>query len=163
MRRISMNGERRPAGQSDTAILARHKEPPVLRNICAYAACDMRISHDPDEKHALVARVAMAHPGTMTSVTVLGLGRMGTAMATRLQSLGWELTGWTRSGREVDSVKTTVGPVEAVENADVVILALFDGPACAQVLDRVRDSLRPGAIVVNTSTIAPAEAAALAA
>ena len=99
----------------------------------------------------------------MTSVTVLGLGRMGTAMATRLQSLGWELTGWTRSGRGVDSVKTTAGPVEAVENADVVILALFDGPACAQVLDRVRDSLRPGAIVVNTSTIAPAEAAALAA
>ena len=47
-------------------------------------------------------------------------------------------------------------------HADVVILALFDGPACVQVLDRVRDSLRPGAVVLNTSTIAPAEAAALA-
>src|SRR5580693_547890 len=123
----------------------------------------MRTSHGSDAEHALAARVAITHPGTMTSVTVLGLGRMGTAMATRLESLGWELTGWTRSGRGADSVKTALGPVEAVENADVVILALFDGPACAQVLDRVRDSLRPGAIVVNTSTIAPAEAAALAA
>jgi hypothetical protein len=39
---------------------------------------------------------------------------------------------------------------------------IFDGPACAQVLDRVRYSLQPGTIVVNTSTIAPAEAEALA-
>jgi 3-hydroxyisobutyrate dehydrogenase-like beta-hydroxyacid dehydrogenase len=60
-------------------------------------------------------------------------------------------------------VKTFGDPGEAVANADVVILALFDGPACRQVLDSVRDSLRPDAIVVNTSTISPAEAAAFAA
>ncbi len=87
---------------------------------------------------------------------------MGAAMAARLVSLGWEVTGWTRSGRAVDSVKRADDPNDAVVNADVVILALYDGPACAKVLDRVRDSLRPGAIVLNTSTIAPAEAAALA-
>src|SRR5258708_4094534 len=87
---------------------------------------------------------------------------MGAAIAARLVSTGWEVTGWTRSGRVVDSVKMADDPDGAVANADVVILALFDGPACAQVLDRVRDSLRPGAIVLNTSTIAPAEAAALA-
>lgn len=73
------------------------------------------------------------------------------------------MTGWTRSGRTGASpVKTAGDPDGAVANADVVILALFDGPACVQVLDRVRDSLRPGTIVLNTSTIAPAEAAALA-
>jgi 3-hydroxyisobutyrate dehydrogenase-like beta-hydroxyacid dehydrogenase len=87
---------------------------------------------------------------------------MGAAMAVRLLSLGWEVTGWTRSGRAVDSVKTSGDPGEAVADADIVVLALFDGPACAQVLDRVSDSWRPGTIVVNTSTIAPAEAAALA-
>jgi len=87
---------------------------------------------------------------------------MGAALAARLLSVGWEVTGWTRSGRAVDSVKMADGPDDAVANADVVILALFDGLACVQVLDRVRDSLRPGAIVLNTSTIAPAEAAALA-
>jgi 3-hydroxyisobutyrate dehydrogenase-like beta-hydroxyacid dehydrogenase len=107
-----------------------------------------------------------ADHGAMTSsraIAVLGLGRMGAAMAARLQSLGWEVTGWTRSGRTVDSVKTACDPGDAVANADVVILALFDGPACATVLDRVRDSLRPAAVIVNTSTVAPAEAAALAA
>jgi 3-hydroxyisobutyrate dehydrogenase-like beta-hydroxyacid dehydrogenase len=83
-------------------------------------------------------------------------------MAARLQSLGGEVTGWTRSGRAPADITTAANPDEAVKNADVVILALFDGAACMQVVDRVRDSLRPDTIVVNTSTIAPAEAAALA-
>jgi hypothetical protein len=96
------------------------------------------------------------------TITVLGLGRMGAAMAARLDGLGWEVTGWTRSGRPVDSVKVVDDPGDAVADADVVILSLFDGPACVEVLDRVRDCLRPDAVVVNTSTIAPAEAAALA-
>jgi 3-hydroxyisobutyrate dehydrogenase-like beta-hydroxyacid dehydrogenase len=96
------------------------------------------------------------------AIAVLGLGRMGAAMAARLLSLGWEVTGWTRSGRAMESVKTAGNPGDAVADADVIILALFDGPACVQVLDRAGDSFRPGAIVVNTSTIAPAEAAALA-
>jgi len=87
---------------------------------------------------------------------------MGAAMAAHLVRAGWEVTGWTRSGRAVDLVAMADGPDDAVVNADFVILALFDGPACVQVLDRVGDSLRPGAMVVNTSTIAPAEAAALA-
>src|SRR5205807_6974739 len=87
---------------------------------------------------------------------------MGAAMAARLASLGWQVTGWTRSGRRVDAVAMAGDPADAVASADVIILALFDGPACVQVLDRVRSALRPGAIVVNTSTIAPAEAAALA-
>jgi 3-hydroxyisobutyrate dehydrogenase-like beta-hydroxyacid dehydrogenase len=87
---------------------------------------------------------------------------MGAAIAARLLSLGWEVTGWTRSGRAVDAVKMADDPNDAVADAGVIVLALFDGPACVQVLERVRDSLRPGAIVVNTAAIAPAEAAALA-
>ncbi|MGA8455315.1 MAG: nuclear transport factor 2 family protein [Streptosporangiaceae bacterium] len=104
---------------------------------------------------------AVTEPTPSRIIAVLGLGRMGTAMATRLASLGWEVTGWTRSGRIADSIQTVCDPGDAVAKADVVLLALFDGPACMQVLDRARSSLRPGSIVVNTSTIAPAEAAAL--
>jgi 3-hydroxyisobutyrate dehydrogenase-like beta-hydroxyacid dehydrogenase len=104
----------------------------------------------------------MPEPVASPSIAVLGLGRMGAAMAARLASLGWEVTGWTRSGRIADSIPTVRDPAEATVKADVVILALFDGPACTQVLDRARPALRPGSIVVNTSTIAPAEAAVLA-
>ncbi|HET6195214.1 MAG TPA: nuclear transport factor 2 family protein [Acetobacteraceae bacterium] len=125
----------------------------------------MRVAHATCARHALVARMPVTHAGRMASsqvIAVLGLGRMGAAMAARLVSLGCKVTGWTRSGRRVDAVDMAGDPADAVASADVVILALFDGPACAQVLDRVRSALRPGTIVVNTSTIAPAEAAALA-
>lgn len=60
------------------------------------AVHDMRLSHP----------YSRAHPGPVTSareIAVLGLGRMGAAIAARLLSLGWEVTGWTRSGRAVDT------------------------------------------------------------
>ena len=87
---------------------------------------------------------------------------MGEAIAARLAAQDHDVVGWTRSGRASDAVKTTTDPGEAVAGADVVVLALFDGPACRQVLDGVRDALRPETVVVNTGTVAPAEAAELA-
>lgn len=99
---------------------------------------------------------------TPRTIAVLGLGRMGDALATRLIAQDWDVVGWTRSGRTSGAVKTTGDPNDAVAQADLVLLALFDGPACRQVLDDVRDSLRTDTIVLNTSTIAPAEASMLA-
>ncbi|MBV1936244.1 nuclear transport factor 2 family protein [Streptomyces sp. BV286] len=99
---------------------------------------------------------------TPHTIAVLGLGRMGAALATRLTTQGRDVVGWTRSGRTSGDFDTTSDPNDAVAKADVVLLALFDGPACRQVLDTVRDSLRADTIVLNTSTIAPAEAARLA-
>ncbi len=40
-------------------------------------------------------------------------------------------------------------------------MALFDGPACAQVIDRCGPALAPDTVVVNTTTMAPDEATAL--
>ncbi|MET9862575.1 nuclear transport factor 2 family protein [Streptomyces smyrnaeus] len=99
---------------------------------------------------------------TPHTIAVLGLGRMGGAIATRLAAQDWDVLGWTRSGRTSGTVKTTGDPNEAVAQADLVLLTLFDGPACEQVLDDVRGSLRTDTIVLNTSTIAPAEASRLA-
>lgn len=96
------------------------------------------------------------------TVAVLGLGRMGTAIATRLADHDWDVVGWTRSGRTAGAVATTADPHEAVAKADIVLLALFDGSACQQVVDQLGDSLRTDAIVLNTSTIAPSEASHLA-
>ncbi|AEW99670.1 nuclear transport factor 2 family protein [Streptantibioticus cattleyicolor] len=100
---------------------------------------------------------------TSHTIAVLGLGRMGGAIAARLAAQDWDVVGWTRSGRHTSGAVGTAGdPNDAVAKADVVILALFDGPACRQVTDAVRDSLRTDTVVLNTSTIAPAEAARLA-
>ncbi|MEO3824683.1 nuclear transport factor 2 family protein [Actinomadura sp. B10D3] len=94
-------------------------------------------------------------------IAVLGLGRMGTAIATRLAGQGCSVVGWTRSGREVRGVTTVSDPGAAVGRASVVLLCLFDGEACFNVIDRIRERL-DGAVVVNTSTVSPREAEALA-
>lgn len=104
----------------------------------------------------------MARMTTPHTIAVLGLGRMGGAIAARLAAQDFDVVGWTRSGRTSGTVKTTTDPNGAVEQADLVLLALFDGSACQQVLDDVRDSLQTDTIVLNTSTIAPAEASMLA-
>ncbi|MGW1271108.1 nuclear transport factor 2 family protein [Streptomyces sp. NPDC002491] len=96
------------------------------------------------------------------TIAVLGLGRMGDAIATRLAAEDWDVVGWTRSGRTSGAVPVAADPHEAVAKAGLVLLALFDGPACRRVLDDVRGSLRADAIVVNTGAVAPAEAAELA-
>jgi 3-hydroxyisobutyrate dehydrogenase-like beta-hydroxyacid dehydrogenase len=104
-----------------------------------------------------LTRMTTAH-----TIAVIGLGRMGDAIATRLTALDWDVVGWTRSGRTSGTVKVTDDPNDAAAKADLVLLALFDGPACQQFLDDVRNSLRTDTIVVNTSTVAPAEASELA-
>ncbi|NED00249.1 NAD(P)-dependent oxidoreductase, partial [Streptomyces sp. SID6648] len=94
----------------------------------------------------------MNAPRTPRTVAVLGLGRMGEAMAARLTAQGRPVMGWTRSGRTPGTVEVAATPGTAVAGAGLVLLSLFDGAACRQVLDDVRDSLRPDAIVLNTST-----------
>ncbi len=95
-------------------------------------------------------------------IAVLGLGRMGTAIAARLVRQGCSVVGWTRSGREVQGITTVSDPGAAVGRASVVLLCLFDGDACSSVIDQVRGRLPDGAVVVNTSTVSPREAEALA-
>jgi 3-hydroxyisobutyrate dehydrogenase len=88
----------------------------------------------------------------MTSVTVLGLGRMGSAMADRLAPTH-DVRTWTRSNGGP--------PAEVVAGADVVLLCLYDGPACRDVLTACLGSLSEGVAVVNTTTLSPDEAAEL--
>lgn len=91
-------------------------------------------------------------------VTVLGLGRMGTAMAARLADRHHTVTTWTRSGGG-----TAAGVAEAVASAEVVLLCLYDAAACRSVIDALDGAVPRDAVVVNTATIGPDEAAELAA
>ncbi|MBP2034427.1 3-hydroxyisobutyrate dehydrogenase-like beta-hydroxyacid dehydrogenase [Streptomyces avidinii] len=87
---------------------------------------------------------------------------MGDSIATRLAAKDRDVVGWTCSGRTSGAVRMTSDPQEAVAKAGLVLLALFDGPACRQVLEDIHGSLRADTIVLNTSTIAPAEASEMA-
>jgi 3-hydroxyisobutyrate dehydrogenase len=96
------------------------------------------------------------------SIAVLGLGRMGTAVARRLTDRGHRVVGWTRSGRPAPGLTTTLDARAAVADADVVVLCLFDGAACREVVGRLGDRLA-ATTIVNTSTVGPDEAQSLAA
>ena len=90
---------------------------------------------------------------------MLGLGRMGAAMAVALAGPGHEVTGWNRSPRTLPTVPVAADVATAVDGAEVVVIMVIDGPASRAVLDRIEGS----ALVVNASTIGPDESRELAA
>ncbi|MGW3345443.1 Rid family hydrolase [Nonomuraea rubra] len=80
-------------------------------------------------------------------IAFLGQGRMGAPMARRLVAAGHKLTTWRRSGG--------VPVATAVDGADLVITMLSDPAAVREVLTAALPGLRPGATVVEMSTIGP--------
>lgn len=103
----------------------------------------------------------------MTSVAFLGLGRMGSLMAGRVLAAGHDLTVWNRTaGRTqplvADGARAAATPAAAAA-ADVVITMLSDPDALSAVLDGpdgVLAGIRPGACLVEMSTVGPAAALA---
>lgn len=68
----------------------------------------------------------------MMRVAILGTGKMGAAIATRLSEMGNELVLWNRTRSRAEAVgagKVAESPAEAVRNADVVISILTDADA----------------------------------
>lgn len=91
----------------------------------------------------------------MDRIGVIGLGRMGTAIAQRMQAEGRQLLGWTRSNRAVDGLKTTPDLASLVAQSDTLILSLFDDAAVAEVLDALLKLDLSGKQIIDTSTVTP--------
>jgi 3-hydroxyisobutyrate dehydrogenase-like beta-hydroxyacid dehydrogenase len=90
-------------------------------------------------------------------IGVIGLGRMGSAVAERLAARGCHVTGWTRSGKtSLAGVAAAHTLEEAVAAADVLIVSLFDDAAVRDVLTRLGHLDLTDRLVVETSTVAPA-------
>lgn len=91
---------------------------------------------------------------------VIGLGRMGRAMAARLADQGAAVTGWTRSGlTDADAqamwIKAADGLEGLVAGSDVLILSLFDDDAVRAVLDQLTAFDLDGKLIIDTSTVSP--------
>lgn len=95
-------------------------------------------------------------------VAVLGLGRMGAAMASSLVAAGHEVSGWNRSPRSLAGVSIAGSVGEAVAGVDLAVVMVLDGPASSAVIDGLVGSAPEGLLVVNMSTIAPSESVELA-
>jgi 3-hydroxyisobutyrate dehydrogenase-like beta-hydroxyacid dehydrogenase len=66
------------------------------------------------------------------NVAILGTGKMGGAIAQRLNAEGHDLTLWNRTRQRAEALglgRVAANPAEAVENADVVISILTDADA----------------------------------
>ena len=93
-------------------------------------------------------------------VGILGLGRMGRAMAARLTGQGFAVAGWNRSGIATDKareLRITACPdiSSAAAAADIILLSLSDDAAVTAVIeDLTRSDLR-GRLIVDTSTVSP--------
>jgi len=95
----------------------------------------------------------------------LGIGLMGSRQATRLLENGYRLTAWNRSRAKAEALAPLGAavvdrPEQAVADAEVVVLMLENGTIVREVLfgGGVAGALRPGTIVIDMSSIKPAEA-----
>ena len=110
----------------------------------------------------------MTRPATRVSIGYVGLGVMGEAMVRRLVGTGFRITVYNRTRPRADSlacdsVVVAASPAEAARDVDVVLLSLADEQAVDAILfgsEGVARGLRPNAVVVDTSTVAPAYAQA---
>ncbi len=122
--------------------------------------------HAPSEDDAPSAAAALPGAGRARQpIGFIGLGVMGSAMASRLMARGYRLRVHSRTA-------TTAAPLVAqgatyadtangaASEADVVFLSLPDDSAVSSVVAAIvaGASLRPGAVIVDTSTTTPATA-----
>jgi 3-hydroxyisobutyrate dehydrogenase/2-hydroxy-3-oxopropionate reductase len=104
----------------------------------------------------------------MTDVAVIGTGRMGAAMVGRLTAAGHAVTVFNRTAARAQDVAMSTGASaapsagEAAAAADVVICSLADDAAVRATYAALLPGLRPGATVLECSTIAPATVRELA-
>jgi 3-hydroxyisobutyrate dehydrogenase-like beta-hydroxyacid dehydrogenase len=97
-------------------------------------------------------------------VAVIGLGRMGSAMARRFHGAGYELILWNRDRSKAETVAADTGsaiadtPEEAAAEAGLVVSSLADDAALREVYlgdQGVVAGVHSGSIAVDTSTVDP--------
>jgi 3-hydroxyisobutyrate dehydrogenase/2-hydroxy-3-oxopropionate reductase len=106
-----------------------------------------------------------AGPASDLTVAVVGVGRMGGAMAARLAGAGLRVVLYNRTSSRATVVAEAIGAsvagtaAQAAAGADVVLCSLADDAAAAASYRGgagLAAGLRPDAVVLETSTLAPA-------
>jgi 3-hydroxyisobutyrate dehydrogenase-like beta-hydroxyacid dehydrogenase len=87
----------------------------------------------------------------MQRVTVAGLGIIGSAWAQNLHADGLQVRGWNRTPKEVPFYEGDLA--QAVEGAEMIIIVVADPTAVESLLDVIVPRLKPGQLVVQSSTI----------
>ncbi|MEV6482725.1 NAD(P)-dependent oxidoreductase [Streptomyces sp. NPDC051576] len=102
------------------------------------------------------------------TVSVLGTGIMGAAMARNLARAGHTVHAWNRTRAKAepltaDGAHVTDTAAEAVRDADVILTMLYDGDTVLDVMREAAPVLRPGAAWIQSTTSGLESVAELAA
>ena len=86
-------------------------------------------------------------------VTILGLGALGQACAKALAGLGFRVSGWSRSAKDVPGITCLHGDNglhQALETAEIVVLLLPFTPQTENIINARTLALMPkGAVIIN--------------
>ncbi len=91
-------------------------------------------------------------------IAFLGLGAMGEPMAGHIAAKGFALTIWNRTAARTAAlaergVAAAALATDAVRNADIVLLCVSADRDVLAVIDQIAPTLKPGAIVIDSSTV----------
>ncbi|MXG88934.1 NAD-binding protein [Nocardioides sp. YIM 123512] len=94
----------------------------------------------------------------MTTVAVLGTGKIGAAMARQLMAHEHDVRVWNRSEDKAkpladDGAVVAADPAEAARGADVVLVVLFDADSVVEVLEQAAAGFGEETVVVQSSTV----------
>ena len=86
-------------------------------------------------------------------ICFIGLGNMGSPMATNLAKSGHDVQGFDLSAPVPEGVNGAASAAEAAQDADVVITMLPNGTILRTVAAEVLSVMRPGAVLCDCSTV----------
>jgi 3-hydroxyisobutyrate dehydrogenase-like beta-hydroxyacid dehydrogenase len=105
----------------------------------------------------------------MSRVGFLGMGIMGSGMAANLVRAGFDVSVWNRTVAKAEAIEGAMvgsSPRAVAETCDIVLICVSDSADVASVVrgpNGILEGLRPGALVVDHSTISPSVTRQLAA
>ena len=103
----------------------------------------------------------------MTTLAILGTGRMGTAFAKRMIEVGQPVTVWNRTAERTaaaaEAGATVAGDIAAAAAADVILISLTNAQAVGAVSDELINAGIAGKLVIDLSTLLPDETAEIGA
>ena len=107
---------------------------------------------------------------SVKNITVIGLGAMGTPIATFLLKGGYHVTGFDIARKRMSNLvplglKATKSPKEAAKGADLILLSLPNWDVIREVVEGkggILEGAKRGQIIIDTSTVPPWETKAMA-
>jgi len=141
--------------------LIRFVDETLSREMAQYIVMHVLIQHR-DERRFLAAQreakwrqAMLARPTEETRVGILGMGEIGSVAARRLRDLGFAVSGWSRSKKEIDGVRSFAGGGELdafLGQCDFLICILPLTPKTRHILNAEFFAKLPrGAYVINVA------------